>query len=430
MSLSGVVYGENLIDATLAGLTVAGAQLTADLVAACTDASLEESIQQASTLTLTFEDPTRSVLRSPLFASQVTATVDGHEYILVQLAKTGHSFAATFENSTVNALRFKTGQRSAAPGTMTRVQFAQLLVSELPGATLNGWPNAGLIQEQLTRGTSTVPDEDTWTCLTRLASEVGWECFAVGSVITFGPDSWLVAQPAVFTAQEMTGPVDFIDFDWDQGKPIAQATVQAYGPRWSVTPGQVVTLANMGIATGSWIVADRQRSLLYTPTTITVTAPQPSIPEPSGTTATAATMPASTAAALGTPSPSTGAAKAVQYAEAELGVPYRWGGENPATGFDCSGLVQYAFGLAGIKLPRVAQDQFNGGTTVASPFIPGDLFFFGTSITNITHVGIYLGGGMMIDAPHTGANVRTEPVPTTIGAMWGSGRLVGVTRPA
>ncbi len=130
---------------------------------------------------------------------------------------------------------------------------------------------------------------------------------------------------------------------------------------------------------------------------------------------------------------SAAAATAVAYALSQLGTPYRWGGETPGVGFDCSGLTQAAYAAAGITLPRVAQDQYDAGPHVApgAPLQPGELVFFGASPTDVSHVGIVLNpSGEMIDAPHIGADVRVEPFPTSIDTPWGTDLYLGATRPA
>jgi cell wall-associated NlpC family hydrolase len=122
--------------------------------------------------------------------------------------------------------------------------------------------------------------------------------------------------------------------------------------------------------------------------------------------------------------------QAVQLALAQLGTPYVWGGESRA-GFDCSGLVQFSYAKAGLALPRTAQQQYD-----ATPHLPadaelqpGDLVFFGTGRTAVDHVGIALGDGRMVDAPHTGADVRYDTIPATIGAAYGTQTFLGATRP-
>jgi cell wall-associated NlpC family hydrolase len=100
-------------------------------------------------------------------------------------------------------------------------------------------------------------------------------------------------------------------------------------------------------------------------------------------------------------------------AKSKLGDPYLWGGTGPDA-FDCSGLTQFAYASAGIGLPRVAADQWNVGAKVdLSALLPGDLLFWATDPNNpatIHHVAIYLGGGMMLAAPHTGDVVQVQPV--------------------
>lgn len=112
-------------------------------------------------------------------------------------------------------------------------------------------------------------------------------------------------------------------------------------------------------------------------------------------------------------------AKAQQY----LGVPYRWGGTDPASGLDCSGLVQRVYADLGVNLPRVAADQATVGQPVPSLAAaqPGDLVAFGSPVD---HIGIYAGNNTMIVAPHTGSVVRVEQItrtPTAIRRIVGTG---------
>ncbi|MFD4610984.1 NlpC/P60 family protein [Streptomyces sp. NPDC058451] len=117
--------------------------------------------------------------------------------------------------------------------------------------------------------------------------------------------------------------------------------------------------------------------------------------------------------------PSRQAAAAITYAQSKLGTRYLWGGNGtPEQGgrFDCSGLTKAAYESVGVTLPRVANDQYNAGPHPRrDELLPGDLVFFSDDLTNsraIRHVGIYVGGGYMIDAPRTGAVIRFDPVDT------------------
>jgi cell wall-associated NlpC family hydrolase len=134
---------------------------------------------------------------------------------------------------------------------------------------------------------------------------------------------------------------------------------------------------------------------------------------------TITTLEESFAAPVGRVDPSKQAAAAISYAQNKLGTPYLWGGDGTAQDggrFDCSGLTKAAYESVGIELPRVANDQWNAGPHPArSELLPGDLVFFSTDPTNsraIDHVGIYVGGGYMIDAPRTGAVIRFDPIDT------------------
>lgn len=111
-----------------------------------------------------------------------------------------------------------------------------------------------------------------------------------------------------------------------------------------------------------------------------------------------------------------------------LGTPYRWGGTDPAKGFDCSGLVGYVFrNTLGIELPRVSRDMARSGEPVTdrAELAAGDLVFFGLR-GRINHVGIYLGEGRFLHAPSRGKDVRVSSLDQGYwGARFLQARRVG-----
>ena len=125
---------------------------------------------------------------------------------------------------------------------------------------------------------------------------------------------------------------------------------------------------------------------------------------PAGPTPPTTAKPKPPAPVGGPPPPvSSGASAAVSTAKAQLGKPYEYGGAGPDT-FDCSGLTMYAWRAGGVSLPHSAEMQYSAIRHVdVTALQPGDLVFYGSPIY---HVGIYVGSGQMIEAPHTGANVR------------------------
>ncbi|MER5512760.1 bifunctional lytic transglycosylase/C40 family peptidase [Streptomyces sp. NPDC002766] len=127
----------------------------------------------------------------------------------------------------------------------------------------------------------------------------------------------------------------------------------------------------------------------------------------------------------------TQAETAISAAKAMIGQPYSWGGGNaygPSTGtccspkgrsgtgisgFDCSGLTLYAYAKAGISLPRTAAEQYAASEPVKPGDVrPGDLVFYGSTLSSIHHVGLYIGGGWILDAPRPGTKVRFDPMDT------------------
>ena len=113
-----------------------------------------------------------------------------------------------------------------------------------------------------------------------------------------------------------------------------------------------------------------------------------------------------------------------------IGIRYKWGGETPATGLDCSGLVRYVFQqVTGVMLPRTARDMSRLGDVIAIRDLqPGDLVFFNTRRFAFSHVGIYLGDNRFVHAPRRGREVE---VATLDSGFWqkrfnGARRMVGV----
>jgi peptidoglycan DL-endopeptidase CwlO len=102
------------------------------------------------------------------------------------------------------------------------------------------------------------------------------------------------------------------------------------------------------------------------------------------------------------PKPSVGQ-RAAKIALRAVGVPYRWGGSSPASGFDCSGLVYWTYGRLGVSVPHSSYGLYGLGRSVrGSRLRPGDVLFF----TGLGHVGIYVGGGRMVHAPQSGRTVE------------------------
>jgi hypothetical protein len=109
-----------------------------------------------------------------------------------------------------------------------------------------------------------------------------------------------------------------------------------------------------------------------------------------------------------------------------LGVPYRWAGADPITGFDCSGLALYVYAQLGVALVHYTGSQFLSGTPVPEEALrPGDLVFFDAAPQGPQHEGIYIGGGRFVQAPHTGDVVKISSLADPTYGL----RYVGAVRP-
>jgi cell wall-associated NlpC family hydrolase len=121
------------------------------------------------------------------------------------------------------------------------------------------------------------------------------------------------------------------------------------------------------------------------------------------------------------PRPSSRGARVASIATRYLGIPYRWGGSSPSTGFDCSGFVMYLYRQVGVWLPHNAAMQYRHGRAVSRGSLRrGDIVFF----NGLGHNGIYLGGGRFIHSPNSGDVVKIS----RLSEGWYSSRYVGARR--
>jgi peptidoglycan DL-endopeptidase CwlO len=213
----------------------------------------------------------------------------------------------------------------------------------------------------------------------------------------------------------------------DEEKDAAAAASSANSARRAALDAESAQRANLGRVKGEigeLVAAETARrqaaeaarapSLRATPA-----APAPAPARPGRAVPPAASAPQK---ATGPPPPvSGGAAAAVAEAERQIGKPYKWGGEGPDS-FDCSGLVLWAWRAGGVRLSHSALAQYHETTRVPlSAIQPGDIVFFGPSVSGIHHNAIYVGNNQMVEASQTGTPIRYRAM--------GRSDLVGVGRP-
>ena len=188
----------------------------------------------------------------------------------------------------------------------------------------------------------------------------------------------------------------------------------------SATPAdsQFVRGLEYRVGIGFHFGGGRSRSSVYSRRTSDV---PPSASRPSRTSRT--TWPVSTTSASGA------ARRVVPTAEQYIGVPYRYGGTSPRTGFDCSGFVQYVYGVQGVDLPRTSRQMAGAGTAVepsTRSLAVGDLMLFAQG-GRISHVAIYAGNGRFIHSSSSGSGVRYDDLGTNRG-KWFAEHMVAARR--
>jgi cell wall-associated NlpC family hydrolase len=365
-------------DLALDGLKLSGPVASAELIEAITGApEVARTIDGATTLTVNIRDSRGTLLRSGIFGSRSWAVVDGINFELVKVRRTGgNTLSLVFEDAIVAALRRRTSPRTFAAETATRQQVAEALAQEA-NVELDADPEvrpAMLAAVERSSGTNV---DSSWDVLGTLAEGAGWRRFSDGRRLVFGSDDWLRTRYQPIRLRENTDAVGVIDFDLDVGKPAATATVTLDSTRYAIVPGSPVELLaeDVGPAGGLWLAESWTRRLTRTQGTLGLVSGRPSLDEDPpegdedadqgdtdfvpgretvGPVAGAVAAVASIGKAVGG---SGGREKMLSYALAQQDKPYVWGASGPGS-FDCSGLVQEASRAGGAVLVKPVTSQW------------------------------------------------------------------------
>lgn len=404
--------------ATLAGfqsLLLEGKGLRSDIAKVLRDVTVTRSIEGASTLDLDIYDDGTKLLRSGIFSDRVTMSLDNWSFELVQVRKSGPGLGVTLEDLPIAALRRRDAPLKVAPGTTTHVEFAERLVKE--EAWLQFWcpAEARTVERtkvEIARGNPGNDSEkqDTWAALGANADDRGWRRYVLNKdTIAYVPETYLASQPAAYRFTEHTNGVDYIDFDFDIGKPVATVKMKVRAARWAVPVGTCVEIYDLGLANGKWIVTSLSRSVFSLSMDVTLTRARPTLPEP-------APPPAPSAAEHGRDG-GTASSSPAQVAAA----PVRGGGEatsNSGYVWPLRGRISSRFGPRGGRL--------HAGLDIAAPTgTPIKASRAGTVIL----AGVAGGYGNAVYVDH-GGNVITRyahmsQITTRRGVRVGQGEEVG-----
>lgn len=405
-------------DDLLEELTLRGKADTMELVEAITDPpELTRTIDGASTLTVVVKDTRRKLLRSGIFDSRSWAIVDKIHFELAAVSKSGDRITLTFEDAIVAALRRKRDPLSVPASSTTRAELARRLAKEARVKIDVDPEKRGVINTVIER--SVAGDKsDSWTLLGEIADEINWRRFSDGRKLVIGSDKWLRERsPSAWTVREHTGPVHTVDFDLDVGKRASSATIEVDAKRWAVDPGLAVEVEDLGPGDGRWLIGEFTRKLTRPRATVQIVRGRHVLKEPPPAPAAVPGseqgeqdfLPGQGGSIGGGEAANAARERMVQWALAQAGKPYIWGGSGPS-GFDCSGLVQEATRAAGKVLIKPSKSQWatvvNAGRAIsvdAALRTRGALLFRMSG--DPTHIAISLGNGSTIEAMGTAYGV-------------------------
>ena len=278
--------------------------------------------------------------------------------------------------------------------------------------------------------------EDNWTCIQRLANEVGWRAFFIGGVFYFLTDEDLFKTQPIATINEETEGVIGIGFDYDVGRKGATVDLPCQVGLFLAPPGSLIVLTDMGPLEGRWLVNSFSRSLFSDNADVQLVKPQPKLPEPATETFTLPTWAPGSGNAVanagatqnqaafgGIAGMNNGDRKSVvavaKYALAQQQKwPYKYAEVRPypktlwskdahdGTGIDCSSFCILCYKEAGCPDPNNTNYDGNGNTislgnspvgiVVPNPS-PGDIILYDTSGGHWAHAALYIGGGKCIE---------------------------------
>lgn len=281
-------------DTALGAIRLNGRTMSAGLRSRVTDMEVEQTIDGASTVTMTVRDSDRVLQRKGMWAAGARIVVDGLPYVLVAVDKNEDDFTATFEDAAIWAFRQRFGPvKARRTASMTRAKFIAQLASKVKSPKVKLWsPQRDKPQKvaKSTGGSATPepyeflveggPDkEDYWSAIRRLADEVQWRAFIRANVLFVASDETLLADAPRWNIREADRGVESIDWTADVAR-AQQATVAAHASRWSAGAGDVVSISGSGPANGLWIVESIRRQFTSTLADIALVRPQRALPEP------------------------------------------------------------------------------------------------------------------------------------------------------
>lgn len=369
----------------------------------------------ACTLTVVVADATRKLIRSPLITERSFSKVAGVPFELAAVRKAGDRVTMTYEDGITSALRRRDGKLVIPAGSMTRREIASKLAREAKVPHLIDPAKRRNVSSAVDRG-GRGGDANSWDLLGSLAEEIRWRRFSTGRQLIVGSDDWLLDRMKTARLVENRGAVGNIDFDLDTGKRASTATVDVDAATWALLPGTPVTLdEDMGPAEGKWLVQEFRRPLTSSRATLTLTRGKHALKEPKrapqGESGERDFIPGLDGGAdTGGGTANAARARMVEFALAQNGDAYVWGGKGP-NGWDCSGLVQGATAAAGNMLPAPSAAQAarvrdaGKGMSIDAAIGTRGALLFRIGVAEYNHVAISLGNGSTIEAMGTAYGV-------------------------